>query len=439
MKTKSYFIHVLCACFVSLQSLFAQEVLTLSDALKLALENNYSILIAKNEAEISKNNNRIGAAGMLPSVVGTINQDNQIQDSRQKFLNGTDNNKDGAKNNSLNANVELGWTIFDGMKMFATKNRLNELQQIGELKMRANIENTFMRITKAYFDVLLAKQQLLSNEEALATTKQRRELAEDKWKAGKSPKTEVLKAKVDENADSATYLRQLIAVNNLKVTLNQLLARDINTSFEIDTNSSAIQKQYVLNELMNKVTAQNASLLIAKKNQQISLLSLREIQAERMPTIQLKSGYNYNKQQSEAGFLQSSQTNGFHFGAGLSINLFNGFDVSKRMQNAKLTTRSYELVYKDSLTRMQNQIQLAYNNFVLSQKLVEFEKQNLSISKENFEIANEQYKVGVITSIELREAQLNLLKSKIRLYSSEYEAKINETELLRLSGELMRF
>lgn len=418
-------------------SVSAQQILTLSDALKMALENNYAIQVAKNDAAISTNNNRLGAAGMLPTVTGTVNQDNQVIDTKQKFLNGTENNRDGAKSNNLNANIELGWTIFDGFKMFAAKNRLEELQKVGELKMRSNIEQTFMRVTKAYYDVLLAKQQLASNQDAFKNSEKRLELATEKYKAGKSAKTEMLKAQVDLNTDKAALMRQENNYKNAQTNLNQLLGRDLNVSFTVEEKLPE-PKTYKLDELLNKVNGQNTNLMIAKKNQQVSLLSVREIKAERMPSIQLRSGYNYIRQESEAGFLQSSQNNGFHYGASLSINLFNGFDVNKRLQNARLSLKSNELVYKDSLTRLQNQVQQAFNNYVLSTQLIAFEKENEKVAQENFDIANEQYKVGVITSIELRDAQLNLLNSQIRLLNAQYEAQINETELLRLTGELVK-
>lgn len=427
----------LLALIASISNISAQQVLTLSDALKMALENNYAIQVAKNDAAISSNNNRHGAAGMLPTVTGTVNQDNQVIDTRQKFLSGAENNRDGAKSNNLNANIELGWTIFDGFKMFAAKNRLEELQQVGELKMRSNIEQIFMRVTKAYYDVLLAKQQLASNQDAFKNSEKRLELATEKYKAGKSAKTEMLKAQVDLNTDKAALMRQENNYKNTLTNLNQLLGRDLNVSYTI-AEKIPEPKAYKLDDLLNKINGQNTNLMITKKNQQISLLSVKEIEAERMPSIQLRSGYNYNRQQSEAGFLQSAQNNGFHYGAGLSINLFNGYDVKQRLQNARLNLKSNELVYKDSLTRLQNQLQQAYNNYMLSTQLIYFEKENEKVAKENFDIANEQYKVGVITSIELREAQLNLLNSQIRLLNAQYEAQINETELLRLTGELVK-
>ena len=138
----------------------AQQILTLNEVLKLALENNFSIQVAKNEAEISKNNNYAGAAGMLPTIAASANQDNVVNNTQQKFLNGTENNRDDAKSYQLNTGVELGWTIFDGLKMFATKNKLNQLQEIGELKMKLQIEQVFSKVTRAYFEIVQHKKVL---------------------------------------------------------------------------------------------------------------------------------------------------------------------------------------------------------------------------------------------------------------------------------------
>ncbi len=416
----------------------AQQVLNLSDVLTIALNNNYAIQLAKNEAELSKNNNRMGAAGMLPNVAGTALQDNQVVNTKQQFLNGTENNKDGAKSSQLNANVELGWTIFDGLKMFATKSRLNELQNIGELRMRSQIEQNFTKVIRAYYDVVLAKQQTNVNKSALTISEKRVQLAQDKYDAGKASLNEVLKAKVDLNTDKSNLMKQEIKFKNSKNQLNQLLARDINTDFDVP-DSIALNTELKLNDLNTKVMAQNADVLVAKRNQHVNELAIQEINAERMPTIQLRSGYNYSKQTSEAGFLQSSQNLGYHYGAALNINLFNGFDVDRRLQNAKITLKSSELIYKDSLAKLQNNLQQSYNTYTLNNQLVQFEKENVSIVTQNFNITDEQYKVGTITSLELRDAQQNLLLSNNRYLSATYDAKLAEVELMRISGDLMAY
>ncbi len=415
---------------------YAQDTLSLDAALRIALQNNFAIQIARNEAEVSKINNYAGAAGMMPFINGTALQDNQTANINQQFLNGTENARNGATSSQLNANVELGWNIFDGFKMFATKSKLNELQQIGELRMRAQIEQIFMRITKAYLDVLLSKRQLQLLLDQRSISESRLQLANDKLSAGKASKTEVLKAQVDLNTDRSLMMRQEIVYKNNKATLNQLLARNYDIEFDV-VDTILIKTDFVLNDIETKTLAQNANVLIAKKNQQVSLLTRREIYAERMPTIQLKGGYNYNNQQSQAGFLQSSTSNGMHYGAGLNINLFNGFSVSKRLQNARLSERTSTLIYNDSLLKIKTSVQQTYNTYVSNLALVTVEKENVKVAQENFDIANEQYKVGVITSIDLRNAQQNLLISTNRLLNAYYDAKLSEAELLRLSGELL--
>lgn len=415
----------------------AQQILTLNEALKLALANNYSIQLAKNEAEIAQNSNYAGAAGMLPTVAATASQDNVVNNTQQKFLNGTENNKDGAKSNQLNAGVELGWTIFDGLKMFATKNKLNQLQAIGELRMRAQIEQNFSRIIRAYFDIVQNKKQLNALQQSVTISTDRLKLANDKLAVGKVSKTEVLKAQVDLNTDKSALMKQQNLVQNAKANLNQLLARDLTTDFEVD-NKIEINKDLKLADLQSKAQTQNTNLMITKKNYQVSAFTINEIRAERMPTVQLKTGYNYNKQNSEAGFLQSSQTNGYHYGAALSLNVFNGFSVDKRLQNARLSLKSTDFVLKDSLTKLDLAIQQNYNSYAMALQLLQFETENVTVAQSNFDLANEQYKVGVITALELRDAQQNLVLSQTRLSAAQYDAKVAETELLRLTAEILK-
>jgi outer membrane protein TolC len=415
----------------------AQQILTLNEALKLALANNYSIQLAKNEAEIAQNSNYAGAAGMLPTVAATASQDNVVNNTQQKFLNGTENNKDGAKSNQLNAGVELGWTIFDGLKMFATKNKLNQLQAIGELRLRAQIEQNFSRIIRAYFDIVQNKKQLNALQQSVTISTDRLKLANDKLAVGKVSKTEVLKAQVDLNTDKSALMKQQNLVQNAKANLNQLLARDLTTDFEVD-NKIEINKDLKLADLQSKAQTQNTNLMITKKNYQVSAFTINEIRAERMPTVQLKTGYNYNKQNSEAGFLQSSQTNGYHYGAALSLNVFNGFSVDKRLQNARLSLKSTDFVLKDSLTKLDLAIQQNYNSYAMALQLLQFETENVTVAQSNFDLANEQYKVGVITALELRDAQQNLVLSQTRLSASQYDAKVAETELLRLTAEILK-
>lgn len=415
----------------------AQKILILNEALKLALENNFSIQVARNEAEISKNNNYAGAAGMLPTIAASANQDNVVNNTQQKFLNGTENNRDVAKSNQLNAGVELGWTIFDGLKMFATKNKLNQLQEIGELKMKLQIEQIFSRVTRAYFEIVQLKKVLNALQQSVTISTERLKLTNDKFTLGKVSKAEVLKAQVDLNTDKSAYMKQLNTLQNAKINLNQLLARSLIIDFEVAENI-LINKDLKLNELQNKAQLQNTNLLIVKKNNLISSTIINEIKAERLPTLQFKTGYNFNKQSSEAGFLQSSQNNGFHYGAALNFNLFNGFTTDRRITNAILNLKSTDITLKDSLNKLDLAVKQTFNNYSLALQLLALEIENIDLAKNSFELVNEQYKVGVITAIELRDAQQKLLLSETQLSTLQLEAKIAEIELQRLCAEITK-
>jgi outer membrane protein TolC len=425
--------------FISLMFLNAraQQILTLNEALKLALENNFSIQVAKNEVEISKNNNYAGAAGMLPTIAASANQDNVVNNTQQKFLNGTENNRDDAKSNQLNTGVELGWTIFDGLKMFATKNKLNQLQEIGELKMKLQIEQIFSKVTRAYFEIVQHKKVLNALQQSVTISSERLKLTNDKFTLGKVSKAEVLKAQVDLNTDKSAYMKQLNSLQNAKINLNQLLARSLIVDFEVAENI-LINKDLKLAELQNKAKLQNTNLLIIKKNNQISSNTINEIKAERLPTLQFKTGYNFNKQSSEAGFLQSSQTNGFHYGAAINFNLFNGFNTDRRITNAMLNLKSTDITLKDSLQKLDLAVQQTFNNYSLALQLLAIEIENIDLAKNSFELVNEQYKVGLITAIELRDVQQKLLLSETQLSALQLDAKIAEIELQKLCAEITK-
>jgi outer membrane protein TolC len=202
---------------------FGQNKLSLQQAFELTLEQNFSVQIAKNDLTIARRNNVIGNAGMLPSVMGTANNDNQVMDTKQKFLNGTENNRDGARSNQLNAGVELSWTIFNGMKMFATKSRLAELEAMGELKAKQQMETTLSRVAKAYLDIALLKAQLESAKTFIAISEKRLEVAKAKVLAGKSAKSEILIAQVNLNSDLADYKRLETQLKNAKLGLIQVM------------------------------------------------------------------------------------------------------------------------------------------------------------------------------------------------------------------------
>jgi outer membrane protein TolC len=415
----------------------AQTTLSLKQAYELALENNFSIQIASNELEIAKRNNVIGNAGMLPSLNGVVNQDNQVVDTKQKFLNGAENNRDGAKSNSLNASVEMNWTLFNGMKMFATKRKLAEFEAMGKLRLKQQMENTLSRVAKAYLDALLAKEQLAIAEQVLSIGEKRLQVAKAKLEAGKSPKSELLNVQVNLQADKAAARRLEASYKNSKLNLLQLLG--LQTSFNFELSDSWVSQEALSYEAFKEsAMQQNSGIQLSKLSKELAQTQLGELKADRYPSLQLRSGYNYNKQESEAGFLQSSNNTGFHYGLGLNLNIFNGFDTDRKIGIAKINQRSAELLYKDSLLKLEIAVAQAYEMYAANRALFQFEESNVLLAKENFELAREQQANGLLSINDLRIAEVNYMQSMQRKFQAAYEAKLSEIELKRLSGKLLQ-
>ena len=414
-----------------------QTLLTLKDALTLAIENNFSIALVKNDLNAAKINNSLGAAGMLPSINGVVNQDNQVTNTRQTFLNGNENNRDGAKSRSLNASVEMSWTLFNGMKMFATKAKLAEYEAMGELRLRQQMEQVMARVSRAYYEAALSKLQVSTAEKFLSLSNKRVEVALAAYQNGKTARSEWLKAKVYYNADLANLKRLQTQYVNAKLGLNQWMAQPLSYAFDV-ADSLEPQKPLVLESLKNEGLSNNLALQMAKANIEVSELLSKEIMAERLPSLQLRSGYNYNTSNSEAGFLQSARNNGYHYGAGLSWNLFNGNDVNRRSSVARIAEKSSNLAYKDSLLRFELSLQQAYNIYQTNLELWNFEEDNLELAYQNYDIAQAQYAQGILSMNDLREAEVIYLQNTDRLLQAKYNAKLSELELQRLSGMLGR-
>jgi outer membrane protein TolC len=147
------FIIISCIVF-GFSNAKAQKVMTLENAVKTALENNYEIKIASNNSLISKTNVAIGNAGMLPTLAASVTANNRVQNSSQTLQSGVVNSLDNAKNNSLNYGVNLDWTVFDGFKMFAKLDQLKELQKLGEAQLKQTILTKISAVTNTYFDLV---------------------------------------------------------------------------------------------------------------------------------------------------------------------------------------------------------------------------------------------------------------------------------------------
>jgi outer membrane protein TolC len=425
--------------FVLLVSLslsgFAQERLSLQEAITVALQNNYDIKISENQIDIAKNNANIGNAGMLPNLTGSYTNGGSIQNTRQTPATGPDRVITGAKSTSNSYGADLNWTIFDGFTMFANYDRLKELQKQGELNARLTILTTVADVITAYYDIVRQQQLVIAADSAMDVSVLRTNIAKTKLQLGRGSKLDVLTAQVDYNTDTSNYLQTKNALQVAKVRLNQLMVRDIGTSFSVDNNID-VDKGILFSKMAEMAEQQNPNVQNAFINQRIASLTLKSVRGARYPSISLNSGYSRANSTSPTGFNQKFAANGFTYGVTASINLFNGFLQRQQERNAKIEIDNSTLTLNKTKLDVNSQLLTAYQNYSTYLDLIKLEQRNVDIAKENLDITLAKYRLGSIAPLELREAQRNAIDAQNRFIEMQYQAKIAETMLKEISGNI---
>jgi outer membrane protein len=415
--------------------LMAQEVLTVDQAVQIALKNNYDIKIATNELKVDKENNSVGNAGMLPEINATLTKNNSIQNSKQTQTNGDVRQLDNAKNNRLEYGVNLGWTIFDGMRMFARYDQLKELEKQGDLQLKLMVLTKVSDVMTTYYDLVQQQQLIKAIDTAIVISKQRLKTAENRFIIGKASKLEVLNAQVDLNTDSSTLLKQKELHETTKIRLNEILARDLSTSFEV-VEDVVVDDKLQLAELNALTEKQNLQLQLALIDKRVSELALKQTKANRYPTVRLNTGYTFVETESSLGFTSATSSRGLNYGVTATMPIFNGFSQNRNERIAKLQLENSALAVKQQKQTVNAQMASAYQAYLTNVELAKLEESNEAIAKKNMEITLDKFKIGTVSTIEFRNAQENYINAIARNSGAKFQAKISEIVLQQIAGNI---
>jgi outer membrane protein len=434
-----FFVFFFLSLFV-LQSVSAQEEVSLEQVVSLALEKSYNVQIAKAVSESAATDNRYVSGAFLPQITATGATVWNNNDQELRFEDAARNNSGTAKSNNINASVQLVWTLFDGTRMFATRERISQIAEQGELAVKEQMVNTISAVVLNYYNIVREKQQLRAIQEQMAVNEERVKLAEKKLQVGTGIKPELLQAQVDLNAQRTQILQQEATIYQLKENLNALVAMQLPQTFDvadtiiIDLNLDESQFQNAQNT--------NYTLLGIQKNINIANLAIRENKADYLPRFNFNAAYNYsrndNTQLINPFSAVFSQTDGFNYGFSVTLPILTGFNTRRLVQQSKIELSRQQLVYNQQLTNLNTSVRNALVVYENAKKILLIEEETIGAAKENVFIALESFKRGVTTAIELRTAQQSLADAYNRLITARYNAKVAETELLRLNGSLLK-
>lgn len=423
--------------FLSLSGAAGQEKLSLDEAVRIALQNNFNVKIAMNDAVINKTNNTIGNAGLLPEVALNFGNSYNINNTRQEFFSGDTREGNGVNTSNINANIQLAWTVFDGMRMFVNRDRLKEIENLGELNIRLQMENTVSQVMSVYYNIEQHQRRIETIQKAIEISKERYELASLKKNVGSGSGIPVLQAKVDINADSSALIRQQLILKTTKIQLNEILGRSPEIIFDISTLTDN-QKDVDFQELSEMTAQRNLMLQMADKNIRLSELNVKLWEGNKYPTIDVNLGYNFSRLKAEIGILKFNQNAGLSYGLTGRWNIFNGWNNKREIQVAKLGIETGKLTKEQTALSLKTDLFTLYNNYLTARELTKIEEENIRIAEQNLDITTEKMRLGTIDALELRQAQLNLVDVEFRKISSAFEARMAHLELMRLSGQLLK-
>jgi len=413
----------------------AQQLLSLEEALSIGLKQNYSILIAKEDLEIAKLDNQLGNAGFLPKldIDGRYSETNE--NTELNFADGTSVNRDRALSTNLNLGLQANWVLFDGTKMFLTKEKLEEMEAISALGVKANINNTMAEIMSTYYQIVAERKTLELIKQQLDVARQRLEFNKVQLDAGATSELQALQAEVDVNAIQSDSLDQQLRLKQAKMVLNRTLGRAVDEEFIVQDSisiSSNFDQEKLLQQLKN-----NPNLIAIEKQQNIAILERKESFAERMPQISLDGRFNYNESESEAGFVRFNQADGFIYGASINIPIFNGNEKNRQEQQNKIRIERSRLQYEEELALAKEQLLINLEMYVVNKNRLKFEEQNVALAQKNLKFSLESFEQGGISALELREVQFSTFAAEERLVAIKYSLKQAEIELLRLTNQLV--
>lgn len=417
-------------------ALHGQDKLSVEKAVEIALSNNYQVRISRNNSLIQQTNNTAGNAGLLPEVNLNFGQNFNINNTKQEFFSGDVRQGNNVNTSNLNANIQLGWTLFDGLRMFINRNRLTELQSVGELTLRFQMENTIAQVMSMFFQIEQQQKRIATIREAIRYSQERLEWETVKFDAGTSSALPVLQAKVDINADSSMLIGQLQALKTLEIQLNQTMGVNPESSFEYSPSGTV--QNVGLTELMSGAQERNSLLQLADKEIKLAELNIKSWQSNRYPTIDINAGYNFTRLQAEIGILKFNQNAGVLFGLTGRWNLFNGWNNKREIQVARLGLENSKLASESAVLEWKADLLNTYQQYTTAKNRENLEESNIVLAKENLNISSEKLKSGTITPIEVRQAQINLIDAEFRKISAAFDQKIAFLSLQQLTGKLIQ-
>ncbi|MEM7655525.1 MAG: TolC family protein [Bacteroidota bacterium] len=424
---------------------WSQDTLDLSRAVQEALNSNYGIQVAQYNVETAETNTFLGATGLLPrvSLTGGANYNNNNVTAELVSVDpdtgqptSEEVSLDGIQTYGFNTGIGVDYTVFDGLGNMYNYRVLKSNLQLTKEQTRGVIEGNLAQVMVAYYQLARLTLAYELQLEALATSRERLTYIRNQLDFGSATKLFLLNAQVDLNTDSITVANAAITVENARRDLNVLMGREVEATYAIRTDAQMMNMK-PLPDLQQMALAMNPQLQAADEGRKIAELNIRVAEAARYPRLSVNANYGYNfSDNGPVSFARTIQSLGLAAGANLSFNIFDGNRTSRNIQSAQVGLASSRAQYREAEQNLLRDLSKTFATYRNNREILRLNQTSLEAAQMNFDRTREAFELGQANSVEFRQAQLNLLLIQNQLNNIRFDVKLNEIELLRLSGQL---
>ncbi len=411
-----------------------QQVLTLANAIDTALLNNFDIRIAKNNVEIARRYNTYGIAGGLPSVTASAGDNYSGSDILQQKNDGTETELAGVRENAISAGVSAEMVLFNGFRVIATKDRLNFLENQSEVLLNQQLQQTIANVMVSYYDIMRQQNYLKIIESSLDVSRQKLAISNVRDEVGMANAVDLLQAQTDVNTAEQLLALQQLAIEQNRADFLMLINVEKQFPYIVD-DTIVVDETLQLDSIMDYLK-RNPQYLSAELQVLIDEQLVKEVAAQRYPSIKLNAGYDFYQSDISKGPVSINRNYGPTAGIALQVPIFNGFAYKSQQDIAKIRVDNSILEQESLFSILETRAGNLFRAYSTTMQQIESQRRNFEMTQQLVNVVLQQFNLGQATILDVKAAQSSFENSAYLLVNLLYSAKVAEIELKQLTYSL---
>jgi TolC family type I secretion outer membrane protein len=414
--------------------------LSLADCLNIALQQNGTILKARSDLEAQQGVVVQTRAVALPQ----LKANGQYKDTdRSAIENLPFPNATSTPDQNWNANIQLVQTIYQGGKTIAAFKAATATKKQAIAQFQTTRDDMLLAVRLAYYDVLLAAQQITVNEASVELLQQELDDQQRRYAAGTVPKLNVLRAEV-ALANQRPALIQArnnyrISKNNLSNLLGYNLPRDIweNIPLDLTDNLDAAPYQADLPSAIQQALERRTELVALRQTAELQRLNVVNAKAGYKPTVQVFAGYTWINAQFTPPVELDHSIDGWNVGGQLSWDIFDGMLTRGKVTQAKALYDKSRTDLDDRARQIELEVRTAYSDFIMAREVLDSQTKVQEEAEEALREASARTDAGTGTQLDVLDAQTSLTQARTTKVQAMHDYDAARARLERAIGTEM--